>query len=57
MAGNGAALVLEGGGFRGIFTAGVLDVMQEHGIYGFDSLWGVSFGLVATRWCSTPNSP
>ena len=46
MTGNGAALVLEGGGFRGIFTAGVLDVMQEHGIYGFDSLWGVSAGAI-----------
>ena len=31
---QGPALVLEGGGFRGIFTAGGLDVMQEHGIYG-----------------------
>lgn len=40
------ALVLEGGGFRGIFTAGVLDVMMEHGIYGFDSVWGVSAGAI-----------
>ncbi len=40
------ALVLEGGGFRGIFTAGALDVMQEHGIYGFTSLWGVSAGAI-----------
>ena len=44
---GGPALVLEGGGFRGIFTAGVLDVMQEHGIYGFDSIWGVSAGAIA----------
>ena len=28
-------LVLEGGGMRGIYTAGVLDVLGEHGI-GFD---------------------
>ena len=35
MAEGGSALILEGGGFRGIFTAGALDVMQEHGIYGF----------------------
>ena len=28
MASGGPALVLEGGGFRGIFTAGVLDVMR-----------------------------
>lgn len=44
--GNNAALVLEGGGFRGIFTSGVLDVMQEQGIYGFDSVWGVSAGAI-----------
>ena len=47
MAGGGNALILEGGGFRGIFTAGVLDVMMEHGIYGFDSVWGVSAGAIA----------
>ena len=46
MAGGGPALVLEGGGFRGIFTAGALDVMQEHGIYGFGSVWGVSAGAI-----------
>ncbi len=40
------ALILEGGGFRGIFTAGVLDVLMEHGIYGFDSVWGVSAGAI-----------
>ena len=26
------ALVLEGGGYRSVFTAGVLDVLMEHGI-------------------------
>lgn len=41
-----AALILEGGGFRGIFTAGALDVLQEKGIYGFDSVWGVSAGAI-----------
>lgn len=40
------ALVLEGGGMRGIFTSGVLDVMQEKGIYGFGSVWGVSAGAL-----------
>lgn len=40
------ALVLEGGGFRGMFTAGVLDVLQAAGIYGFSSIWGVSAGAV-----------
>lgn len=46
MAGGETALVLEGGGFRGIFTAGVLDVLQEKGIYGFGSVWGVSAGAI-----------
>ncbi|MBM6676500.1 patatin family protein [Olsenella uli] len=40
------ALVLEGGGFRGMFTAGVLDVLQERELYGFSSIWGVSAGAV-----------
>ena len=43
---EGTALVLEGGGFRCMFTAGVLDVLQEHGIYGFTSVWGVSAGAI-----------
>ena len=38
------ALVFEGGGFRGMFTAGVADVLQEQGIYDFGSVWGVSAG-------------
>ena len=36
-------LVLEGGGLRGIFTAGVLDVLMEEGIE-FDGAIGVSAG-------------
>ena len=36
-------LVLEGGGLRGLFTAGVLDVFMEHGVK-FDGLVGVSAG-------------
>ena len=40
------ALVLEGGGFRGMFTAGVLDVLQERGLTGFSSIWGLSAGAV-----------
>lgn len=43
---KGTALVLEGGGFRGIFTAGVLDVFMEAGITGFESVWGVSAGAM-----------
>ena len=38
-------LVLEGGGMRGIYTAGVLDVFMENGI-GFDEVMGVSAGAV-----------
>lgn len=36
-------LVLEGGGMRGLFTAGVMDVMMEQGIR-FDGMIGVSAG-------------
>lgn len=43
---NVPALVLEGGGFRGLFTAGVLDVLQERGMYDFSSVWGVSAGAI-----------
>lgn len=38
-------LVLEGGGVRGIFTAGVLDVFLENGVT-FDGLIGVSAGAI-----------
>lgn len=40
-----AALILEGGSFRGQFTAGVLDVMLEHGI-GVPVCYGVSAGTL-----------
>ena len=36
-------LVLEGGGIRGIFSAGVMDVLMEEGIE-FDGAIGVSAG-------------
>ena len=36
-------LVLEGGGMRGLFSAGVMDVMMEHNIR-FDGIVGVSAG-------------
>ncbi len=49
----GTALVLEGGGYRGVFTAGVLDVLMERGVYDFESVWGVSAGaLAATSFLS-----
>ena len=44
--GGGTALVLEGGGYRGVFTAGVLDVLMERGLTGFGSLWGTSAGAL-----------
>lgn len=42
-------LVLEGGGMRGLFSAGVMDVMMENGII-FDGAVGVSAG--ATFGCN-----
>lgn len=38
------ALVLEGGGMRGIFSAGILDVFMEHSFDPFDMYIGVSAG-------------
>ena len=38
-------LVLEGGAMRGVYTAGVLDVFMEHGLY-FDGVVGVSAGAI-----------
>ncbi len=40
------ALVLEGGGMRGMFTAGVLDVFLEQGFRGFSHIYGVSAGAI-----------
>lgn len=39
------AIILEGGSFRGQFTAGVLDVLMEHGIWP-DACFGVSAGVL-----------
>ena len=36
-------LVLEGGAMRGLFSAGIIDVMMEHGI-SVDGIIGVSAG-------------
>ncbi len=41
---RGTALVVEGGGMRGIFAAGVLDVFMERGFDPFDLFIGVSAG-------------
>ena len=43
-------LVLEGGGMRGIYTAGVLDVFLDHDI-SFDGVIGVSAGAVHGALC------
>lgn len=45
MSNMSTALVLEGGGVRGIYTAGVLDVLMEHGLT-FGGLIGVSAGAI-----------
>lgn len=37
------ALILEGGGFRGIFTAGILEVFLENNLF-FENIYGVSAG-------------
>ena len=42
---NKIGLVLEGGGHRGIYTAGILDVFAENNI-NFDAIMGVSAGCV-----------
>ena len=42
---NKIGLVLEGGGLRGIYTAGVLDVFLDRGIT-FDGIIGVSAGAI-----------
>ena len=36
-------LILEGGALRGMFSAGIMDVMMEHNV-SFDGLIGVSAG-------------
>lgn len=45
MSEGGQGLVLEGGGMRGMFTCGVLDVFMERGIT-FDGMTGVSAGVL-----------
>lgn len=45
MADNKIGLVLEGGGTRGMYTAGVLDVFMENNIT-FDAVAGVSAGAI-----------
>lgn len=42
---NKTSLVLEGGGMRGVYTAGILDYLMEKGVK-FDSIYGVSAGAL-----------
>lgn len=44
-----AGLVLEGGGMKGLYTAGVLDLLMDKGLY-FSNIYGVSAG--ACHMCS-----
>lgn len=44
-----AALILEGGGMRGVYTAGVLDCLMDHELW-FSHIYGVSAG--ACHACS-----
>ena len=46
MSQSGCALVLEGGGYRGLFTAGVIDVLLENNVTNFSSIWGTSAGAL-----------
>ena len=39
------SLVLEGGGFRGIYTSGVLDYFMEQGLY-LPQVYGISAGAL-----------
>ena len=48
-------LVLEGGAMRGLFTAGVIDVMMENGIE-FDGGIGVSAGAASAASVSCMGS-
>ena len=41
-------LIMEGGAMRGMFTAGVIDIMMEQGL-NFDGAVGVSAGAVYRR--------
>ena len=46
-------LIMEGGAMRGMFTAGVIDVMMEHGIE-FQGAVGVSAGVSAGELAAQP---
>ena len=42
-------LVLEGGAMRGMYTAGVLDVLHREGVH-FDGIMGVSAGALPNHF-------
>ena len=43
------ALVLQGGGLRGVYTSGVLDILIENGIE-FDAVYGISAGAKNSQY-------
>ena len=51
-----SGLVVEGGGMRGVYTAGVLDFFMDKNIY-FDDCYGVSAGDVCKRSGKAPSPP
>ena len=44
-----AGLILEGGGMKGLYTAGVIDFFLDKGIE-FSSVYGVSAGAQSQSW-------
>lgn len=50
------SLVLEGGGFRGIYTSGVLDYFMEQGLF-ICHRSTASLPVRSTHWATLPNSP
>ena len=48
---EGSALVLEGGGTRGFFSAGVLDAFREAGVM-FPYIAGITRAFACGRMCS-----
>ena len=55
---DNVGLILEGGGMRGAFTAGVLDCFMEKGL-DFRDVYGVSAVLTAAsiRYCRAMGRP
>ena len=48
-------LILEGGAMRGLFSAGIMDVMMENGI-AYDGVIGVSAGAIFPDRSAVPSA-